>query len=51
MRWRTWLAGPADGAVRAVSQRDAIPAPLWQRADSLRPARLAVLFHGTVRPR
>ena len=36
------------GAVRAVSQRDAIPAELWQRADSLRPATLAVLFHGTV---
>jgi methyltransferase (TIGR00027 family) len=39
------------GAVRAVSQRDTIPVPLWQRADSLRPARLAVLFHGTIRPR
>lgn len=39
------------GAVRAVSQRDTIPAQLWQRADSLRPARLAVLFHGTVHPR
>jgi methyltransferase (TIGR00027 family) len=36
------------GAVRAVSQRDAITAELWQRADSLRPATLAVLFHGTV---
>jgi methyltransferase (TIGR00027 family) len=38
------------GAVRAVSQRDTIPAALWQRADSLCPARLAVLFHGTVQP-
>jgi methyltransferase (TIGR00027 family) len=38
-------------AVRAVSQRDTIPAQLWQRADSLRPARLAVLFHGTNQPR
>ncbi len=38
------------GAVRAVSQRDAIPAELWQRADSLRPAALAVLLHGTVKP-
>jgi len=36
------------GPVRAVSQRDAIPAGLWQRADSLRPAALAVLLHGTV---
>jgi methyltransferase (TIGR00027 family) len=36
------------GAARAVGQRDTIPAELWQRADSLRPARLAVLFHGTV---
>jgi methyltransferase (TIGR00027 family) len=38
------------GAVRAVSQRDTIPAELWHRADSLRPAGLAVLFHGTVKP-
>lgn len=46
------LAGRAGfGAVRAVSQRDTIPAQWWQRADSLRPARLAVLFHGTVHPR
>ena len=45
------LAGRAGfGAVRAVSQRDAIPAGLWQRADSLRPGRLAVLLHGTVHP-
>jgi len=45
------LAGRAGfGAVRAVSQRDTIPAALWQRADSLCPARLAVLFHGTVHP-
>ena len=45
------LAGRAGfGAVRAVSQRDTIPAALWQRADSLCPARLAVLFHGTVQP-
>jgi methyltransferase (TIGR00027 family) len=36
------------GAVRAVSQRDTIPAELWQRTDSLRPAALAVLLHGTV---
>jgi methyltransferase (TIGR00027 family) len=45
------LAGRAGfGAVRAVSQRDTIPAELWHRADSLRPAGLAVLFHGTVKP-
>jgi methyltransferase (TIGR00027 family) len=45
------LAGRAGfGAVRAVSQRDTIPAELWQRADALRPARLAVLFHGAVQP-
>ncbi len=45
------LAGRAGfGAVRAVSQRDTIPAQLWQRADSLRPAKLAVLFHGAVPP-
>ena len=43
------LAGQAGfGAVRAVSQRDTIPTELWRRTDSLRPARLAVLFHGTV---
>jgi methyltransferase (TIGR00027 family) len=45
------LAGRAGfGAVRAVSQRDTIAAELWQRADSLRPARLAMLFHGAVHP-
>ena len=48
----TDLAGRAGfGAVRAVSQRDTIPAQLWLRPDSLRPARLAMLFHGTVHPR
>ncbi|HTR91508.1 MAG TPA: SAM-dependent methyltransferase [Trebonia sp.] len=36
------------GDVRAVSQRDAIPALLWQRTDALKPAVLAMLFHGTV---
>ena len=36
------------GAVRSVRQRETIPAHLWQRTDSLRPAELAVLFHGTV---
>jgi len=35
-------------AVRHVRQRDTIPAGLWTRSDSLRPADLAMLFHGTV---
>lgn len=34
--------------IRAVSQRDTIPASLWQRTDALKPAVLAMLFHGTV---
>jgi methyltransferase (TIGR00027 family) len=34
--------------IRAVAQRDTIPAPLWQRTDVLKPAALAMLFHGTV---
>lgn len=33
---------------RHVAQRDTIPARLWERPDSLRPAALAMLFHGTV---
>jgi methyltransferase (TIGR00027 family) len=36
------------GAARSVRQRATVPAGLWQRTDSLRPAELAVLFHGTV---
>jgi O-methyltransferase involved in polyketide biosynthesis len=36
------------GAVRSVRQRDTVPARLWRRTDSLRPAELAVLFHGAV---
>jgi len=36
------------GAVRSVRQRDTVPAKLWRRTDSLRPAELAVLFHGAV---
>jgi methyltransferase (TIGR00027 family) len=36
------------GAARSVRQCDTIPAALWRRTDSLRPAELAVLFHGTV---
>jgi methyltransferase (TIGR00027 family) len=34
--------------VRAVSQRDAIPARLWQRTDALAPVRLAMLCHAAV---
>ena len=33
---------------RNVRQRDTIPGRLWERSDSLRPADLAVLFHGTI---
>jgi methyltransferase (TIGR00027 family) len=36
------------GDIRAVSQRDTVPASLWQRTDALKPAVLAMLFHGTV---
>ena len=36
------------GAARSVRQRDTVPADLWRRTDSLRPAELAVLFHGVV---
>ena len=32
--------------VRHVYQRDTVPAAVWQRSDALRPAKLAVLFHG-----
>jgi methyltransferase (TIGR00027 family) len=35
-------------AVRHIRQRDMIPASLWTRSDSLRPADLGVLFHGSV---
>lgn len=35
--------------VRNVRQRDTIPGELWARPDSLRPADLAVLFHGVIR--
>ena len=37
-------------AVRNVPQRDMIPTALWRRQDSLRPADLAMLLHGTVLP-
>jgi methyltransferase (TIGR00027 family) len=36
------------GAARSVRQHDTVPARLWRRTDSLRPAELAVLFHGAV---
>ena len=35
--------------VRNVWQRDTVPGELWARPDSLRPADLAVLFHGVIR--
>jgi methyltransferase (TIGR00027 family) len=52
--WLTFLA-PADlsamleshglQAIEQVSQRAAVPGALWERADALRPAGLAVLTH------
>lgn len=36
------------GSARSVRQQDTIPAALWQRPDSLRPAALAMLLHATV---
>ena len=47
MRDEAGGCGFADGGTH-VGQRDTIPAWLWTRADSLRPADLAMLFHGTV---
>jgi methyltransferase (TIGR00027 family) len=35
-------------SARHVRQRDTVPAGLWTRGDSLAPADLAMLFHGTV---
>ena len=58
--WLTFLApdgmsalleGHGFGAVEHVRQRDSIPATLWKRTDSLRPAGLSVLARATVRPR
>jgi methyltransferase (TIGR00027 family) len=55
--WRTVLApdemsalleGQGFSAVEHVRQRDAVPATLWDRADSLRPAGLSVLARATV---
>jgi methyltransferase (TIGR00027 family) len=55
--WLTFLA-PDDmsallqrhgfGAVEHVRQRDSIPAALWDRSDSLRPAGLSVLARATI---
>ena len=44
------LEGHGFGAVEHVRQRDSIPAALWDRTDSLRPAGLSVLARATVRP-
>ena len=55
--WRSCFTPPqiADlarraglGGARSVRQRDTVPAGLWRRTDSLRPAELAVLFHAAV---
>jgi methyltransferase (TIGR00027 family) len=55
--WLTFLApgdmsalleGPGFGAVEHVRQRDSIPAALWDRTDSLRPADLSVLARATI---
>jgi methyltransferase (TIGR00027 family) len=58
--WLTFFA-PGDmtalleahgfGAVDHVRQRDWVPAALWDRTDSLRPAGLSVLARATVSPR
>ena len=57
--WLTFLA-PGDmtalleqhgfGLIEHVHQRDSIPAALWDRTDSLRPAALSVLARATVTP-
>jgi hypothetical protein len=36
------------GAVEHIRQRDSIPAALWDRDDSLRPAGLSVLARATI---
>ena len=55
--WLTFLAPDAMwallarhgfGRVEHVRQRDSIPAALWDRADSLRPADLSVLARATI---
>ena len=42
------LEGHGFGAVEHVRQQDSIPAALWDRTDSLRPAALSVLARATV---
>ncbi len=42
------LDGHGFGAVEHVRQRDSIPAALWDRTDSLRPAALSVLARATI---
>jgi O-methyltransferase involved in polyketide biosynthesis len=42
------LEGHGLGAVEHVRQRDSVPAALWHRTDSLRPADLSVLARGTI---
>ena len=44
------LEGHGFGAVEHVRQRDSIPAALWDRTDSLRPAGLSVLARATLLP-
>ena len=39
------------GAIEHVRQRDSVPAALWDRTDSLRPAGLSVLARAVVTPR
>jgi methyltransferase (TIGR00027 family) len=55
--WRSYFTPPqiaelaresGFGTARSVGQRDTVPGHLWQRTDALRPAGLAVLFHGVV---
>jgi methyltransferase (TIGR00027 family) len=59
-RGEPWLSffGPQDmagllgrhgfGTVRDVRQREMIPAPAWQRPDSLRPVELSRIAHATI---
>ena len=42
------LAGCGFGPARDVSQREMIPADLWDRSDSLRPAELSHIAHAVI---
>jgi methyltransferase (TIGR00027 family) len=44
------LAGCGFGPTRDVSQREMIPAGLWERSDPLRPVELSHIAHGVVAP-